>query len=43
MWNYKFSVPESKRVRYIIHTDCKNEADDQFTVMHALMTDNRCF
>lgn len=36
--NYKFEVPKEKRVRYIIHTDCKNEADDQFTVAHILMT-----
>ncbi len=40
MWqNYKFTVPDKRKVRYIIHTDCKNEADDQFTVAHALMTD----
>ncbi len=40
MWkNYKFQVPDSKKVRYIIHTDAKNEADDQFTIAHALMTD----
>lgn len=40
MWeNYLFTVPEQKRVRYIIHTDAKNEADDQFTIAHALMTD----
>ena len=40
MWpNYRFHVPEQKRLRYIIHTDCKNEADDQFTVAHILMTD----
>lgn len=40
MWqNYKFEVPDKRKVRYIIHTDCKNEADDQFTVAHALMTD----
>ncbi len=39
MWpNYEFTVPESKRVRYIIHSDAKNEADDQFTIAHALMT-----
>ena len=38
MLNYAFSVPEEKRVRYIIHTDAKNEADDQFTIAHALMT-----
>ncbi len=40
MWpKYNFQVPEEKRLRYIIHTDCKNEADDQFTVAHCLMTD----
>lgn len=40
MWeNYLFKVPEEKRVRYIIHTDAKNEADDQYTIAHALMTD----
>ncbi len=40
MWdNYLFQVPEEKRVRYIIHSDAKNEADDQFTIAHALMTD----
>ena len=38
-WNYFFKVPDEKKVRYIVHTDCKNEADDQFTVAHALMTD----
>lgn len=40
MWpNYLFRVPEQKRFRYIVHTDCKNEADDQFTLAHILMTD----
>lgn len=40
MWNnYEFKVPEEKKIRYIIHTDAKNEADDQFTIVHALMTD----
>lgn len=40
MWkNYRFQVPESKKLRYIIHTDCKNEADDQYTLAHILMTD----
>ena len=24
---YHFSVPDQKRVRMIVHTDCKNEAD----------------
>ena len=35
---YKFSVPENKKVRVIVHTDCKNEADDQFALAHHLMT-----
>ena len=39
MWNYEFQVPEQKKLRYIVHTDCKNEADDQFTLAHILMTD----
>ncbi len=40
MWpNYKFHVPEQKKLRYICHTDAKNEADDQFTIAHILMTD----
>ncbi|MCI8443070.1 MAG: nucleoside hydrolase [Provencibacterium sp.] len=39
MWNYAYQVPEKRKVRYIIHSDCKNEADDQYTVVHALMMD----
>jgi inosine-uridine nucleoside N-ribohydrolase len=35
---YKFTVPEKRRVRVIVHTDCKNEADDQFALAHHLMT-----
>lgn len=35
---YHFSVPEQKRVRMIIHTDCKNEADDQYALVHHLLT-----
>ena len=38
MRQYAFTVPECKTVRYIIHTDCKNEADDQYTLAHILMT-----
>mgnify|MGYP000874499279 CR=1 FL=1 len=36
--NYMFEVPEQKKIRLIIHTDCKNEADDQFALAHHLMT-----
>ena len=35
---YHFSVPDQKRVRMIVHTDCKNEADDQFALVHHLLT-----
>lgn len=35
---YRYQVPASKKCRVIIHTDCKNEADDQFALAHALMT-----
>jgi len=35
---YKFNVPESKKIRLIIDTDAKNEADDQFAIVHALLT-----
>ena len=35
---YKFTVPENKRFRVIVDTDCKNEADDQFALAHHLMT-----
>lgn len=35
---YHYQVPENKKIRVIIHTDCKNEADDQFALAHHLMT-----
>lgn len=37
-WNYLFEVPAQKKIRMIVHTDCKNEADDQFALAHHLMT-----
>lgn len=37
-WNYAFDVPDEKKVRMIIHTDAKNEADDQYAIVHHLMT-----
>jgi len=33
-----FDIPESKKIRLIINTDAKNEADDQFAIVHALLT-----
>lgn len=38
MWKYDFEVPENKKIRLIVHTDCKNEADDQYALAHFLMT-----
>jgi len=35
---YMFTVPERKKLRIIIDTDCKNEADDQYALVHALLT-----
>lgn len=37
-WNYDFEVPDKKKLRVIVHADCKNEADDQFAVAHHVMT-----
>lgn len=31
-------LPESKQIRVIVYSDVKNEADDQFAVMHHLLT-----
>lgn len=33
-----FTVPENKKLRVILHTDAKNEADDQYAILHYLMT-----
>jgi purine nucleosidase len=35
---YRFDVPEMKKIRVIVNTDAKNEADDQFAIVHALLT-----
>lgn len=36
--NYHYHVPEDKKVRVIIDTDAKNEADDPYAIVHALLT-----
>ena len=36
--DYKFHVPEEKIVRLIVDTDAKNEADDQFAIVQALLS-----
>jgi inosine-uridine nucleoside N-ribohydrolase len=35
---YQFDVSEFKKIRVIIDTDAKNEADDQFAIVHALLS-----
>lgn len=34
----RYSVPKKKKIRLIINTDAKNEADDQYAIVHALLT-----
>ena len=44
--NYHFQVPKEKMVRVITDTDAKNEADDQYAIVQALLSprmDNRGF
>jgi len=38
MVHHPYSVPKNKKIRLIINTDAKNEADDQFAIAHALLT-----
>ncbi len=38
MFPYAYEVPVSKQVRVIMNTDAKNEADDQFAIVHGLLT-----
>ncbi len=33
-----YQVPENKKVRVIVSSDVKNEADDQFAIVHHLLT-----
>jgi len=35
---FPYRVPEAKRLRLIVDTDAKNEADDQYAIAHALLT-----
>lgn len=36
--DYKFHVPEEKIIRLITDTDAKNEGDDQFAIVHGLLS-----
>jgi purine nucleosidase len=39
---FDFKVPEQKQIRLIINTDAKNEADDQYAIVHVLLTQKFC-
>lgn len=36
--NNSFTIPQEKQVRVIIDTDAKNEADDQYAIVHTLLS-----
>jgi hypothetical protein len=36
--NWPYEVPEQKKIRLIVNSDAKNEADDQYALVHALLT-----
>lgn len=38
MLQFGYQVPEQKRIRLIINSDVANEADDQFALVHALLS-----
>ncbi len=35
---FMYEVPESRKIRLIINSDAKNEVDDQYAIVHALLT-----
>jgi purine nucleosidase len=38
MLQHPFNIPDNKKIRLIINSDAKNEADDQYAIVHALLT-----
>ena len=36
----RFHIPEEKKVRVILNTDAKNEVDDQFAIVQAVLTES---
>ncbi len=36
----KFNIPDEKKVRVILNTDAKNEVDDQFAIVQALLSES---
>lgn len=37
-WRHPLTVPQAKRIRLLVDTDARNEADDQYAIVHALLT-----
>lgn len=37
---HSFHIPENKKVRVILSTDAKNEVDDPFAIVHAVLTES---
>lgn len=35
---FNFTVPDFRKVRVLIDSDAKNEADDQYAIVHALLS-----
>lgn len=35
----QFGIPQEKKIRLILDTDAKNEVDDQFAIVHALLSE----
>jgi purine nucleosidase len=35
---YNFKIPEGREIRVITDTDAKNEADDQYAIVHTLLS-----
>lgn len=36
----RFKIPDEKKVRVILNTDAKNEVDDQFAIVHAVLSES---
>ena len=38
MRSFPYPIPEEKKVRVILDTDCACEADDPYAIVHALLS-----
>ena len=38
MRSFSYPIPEEKKVRVILDTDCACEADDPYAIVHALLS-----